>query len=100
MRIIAYKALKQFWDSHPAYADVIEPTRAWFQHTEAADWKSPADVKADLRTASILKDGRVVFNLAGNKYRLVVWINYPYRVVYIRFIGTHKQYDAIDVQTI
>jgi mRNA interferase HigB len=67
---------------------------------EAANWKSPAHVKADLRTASILKDGRVVFNLAGNKYRLVVWINYPYRVVYIRFIGTHKQYDAIDVQTI
>jgi mRNA interferase HigB len=100
MRIIAYKTLKQFWESHPARADVIEPARAWFQHTEAADWKSPADVKADLRTASILKDGRVVFNLAGNKYRLVVWINYPHRVVYIRFIGTHKQYDAIDVQTI
>lgn len=100
MRIIAYKTLKQFWESHPAYTDVIEPTRAWFQHVEAANWKSPADVKADLRTASILKDGRVVFNLAGNKYRLVVWINYPYRVVYIRFIGTHKQYDAIDAQTI
>jgi len=57
-------------------------------------------VKVQFRTASILKDGRVVFNLAGNKYRLVVWINYPYRVVYIRFIGTHRQYDAIDAQTI
>ena len=100
MRVIAYKTLKQFWESQPAYQDVTESARAWFQHTETADWKSPADIKADLRTASILKDGRVVFNLAGNKYRLVVWINYPFRVVYIRFIDTHKQYDNIDVQTI
>ena len=61
---------------------------------------TPADVKADFRNASILRDGRVVFNLAGNKYRLVVWINYPYRVIYVRFIGTHSQYDAIDAQTV
>jgi mRNA interferase HigB len=60
----------------------------------------PADVKRDIRSASVLKDGRVVFNIAGNKYRIVVWINYPYRVVYIRFIGTHRQYDAIDAQSI
>jgi len=65
-----------------------------------ADWASPSAVKADFGNASILKDGRVVFNIAGNKYRLVVWINYAYRVVYVRFIGTHKQYDAIDAQTI
>ena len=64
------------------------------------DWATPAAVKAPFDTGSILKDGRVVFNLAGNKYRLVVLINYPYRVVYIRFIGTHRQYDAIDAQTI
>ncbi|WP_348827035.1 type II toxin-antitoxin system HigB family toxin [Halomonas sp. RT37] len=56
--------------------------------------------KLDFRNASILKDGRAVFNIAGNKYRLVVWINYAYRVVYIRFIGTHAQYDKIDVQTV
>jgi mRNA interferase HigB len=61
---------------------------------------SPADVKAEFDNASILKDGRVVFNIAGNKYRLVVRINYPYRVVYVRFIGTHAQYDRIDAQTI
>ena len=65
-----------------------------------ADWVSPADVKRDFGTASILRDGRMVFNIAGNKYRLVVWIKYPYRVVYIRFIGTHAQYDKIDAQTI
>jgi mRNA interferase HigB len=64
------------------------------------DWSKPTEVKRDIRSASILRDGRVVFNIAGNKYRVVVWINYPYRVVYIRFIGTHRQYDAIDAQKI
>jgi len=59
-----------------------------------------SDVKRDFGSASILRDGRAVFNIAGNKYRLLVWINYPYRVVYIRFIGTHAQYDRIDAQTI
>ena len=57
-------------------------------------------VKRAIRSASIINDGRVVFNLAGNKYRLVVWINYPYRVVYTRFIGTHRQYDMIDAQKV
>ena len=57
---------------------------------------NPAAVKADFRSASVLKDGRVVINIAGNEYRLVVWVNYPYRVVYVRFIGTHAAYDAID----
>jgi len=99
-RVISYKTLRQFWENKPAYRDVIEPARAWFQLTEAADRKSPAEVKFDLSNASILKAGRIMFNLAKNKYRLVVWINFPYRVVYIRFIGTHKQYDAIDAQTI
>ncbi len=65
-----------------------------------ADWASPADVKKEIRSASILKDGRVVFNVAGNKYRIVVWINYRHRVVYVRFIGPNKAYDSIDAQTI
>ena len=73
---------------------------AWYRHVEAADWANPAAVKQDIRNASILKDGRVVFNIAGNKYRLVVWINYPHHVVYIRFIGSHRMYDTIDAQTI
>ncbi len=73
---------------------------AWYRRVLQADWESPVNVKQDFRSASILKDGRVVFNLAGNKYRLVVWINYAYRVVYIRFIGTHTQYDRIDAQTV
>jgi mRNA interferase HigB len=100
MRVIAYKTLRDFRKSNPAYVDVIEPARAWFRHALAADWKNPAEIKADLLTANILKDGRVVFNFAGNKYRLVVWINYPFRVVYVRFIGTHEHYDHVDAQTI
>ncbi|MBN2886512.1 MAG: type II toxin-antitoxin system HigB family toxin [Chromatiaceae bacterium] len=100
MRIIALSTLKSFWEATPAFQEVKEPALAWYRLTCRADWAAPADVKADFRNASILKDGRVVFNLGGNKYRLIVWINYPYRVVYIRFIGTHAQYDAIDAQTI
>lgn len=73
---------------------------AWYRHALKADWKEPADVKAEFGNASILRDGRVVFNIAGNKYRLIVWINYPYRVVYVRFIGTHAQYDQVNAQTI
>jgi mRNA interferase HigB len=100
VRIIALSVLKSFLDRSPAYAEVREPVMAWYRHVRRADWSTPADVKRDVRSASILKDGRVVFNIAGNKYRIVVWINYPYRIVYIRFIGTHRQYDAIDAQTI
>lgn len=100
MRVIALSTLKEFWASNPSYRDVEQPVLAWYRDALKADWADPAAVKAYFRTASILKDGRVVFNLGGNKYRLVVWINYPYRVVYVRFIGTHKQYDAIDAQSI
>jgi len=100
MRIIALSTLKAFWEEHPDCLDAKEPTLAWYQHALAADWSTPAQVKQDFGNASILKDGRVVFNIAGNKYRLVVWINYAYRVLYIRFIGTHAQYDRIDVQAI
>jgi mRNA interferase HigB len=100
VRIIALSTLKAFWEEYPEHIDAKEPTLSWYRHALAADWSAPADVKQDFRNASILKDGRVVFNIAGNKYRLVVWINYAYRVVYIRFIGTHAQYDKIDVQTI
>jgi len=100
MRVIAVSTLKAFWADNPEYADAVDPTLAWYRHTLKADWANPLDVKQDFRNASILKDGRVVFKIAGNKYRLVVWINYTYRVVYIRFIGTHAQYDKIDVQAI
>ena len=100
MRIIALATLKQFVEADPAHADAREPLMAWYRQVKAADWASPADIKRDTRSASILKDGRVVFNIAGNKYRVVVWINYPYRVVYVRFIGSHRMYDVIDARTI
>ena len=73
---------------------------AWHAEAKNAEWSRPADVKAQYGTASILKDGRVVINIGGNRYRLVVWINYEFYTVYIRFVGTHREYDEIDVQTI
>jgi mRNA interferase HigB len=98
--VIALSTLKSFLGRSSGHADARDPVMAWYRQVKRADWATPADIKRDLRSASILKDGRVVFNIAGNKYRIVVWINYPYRVVYVRFIGTHRQYDAIDVQTV
>ncbi len=100
MRVIALSTLKALWSGKPEYRDAERPTLAWYRDVVQADWTKPADVKVQFGNASILRDGRVVFNIGGNKYRIVVWINYPYRVVYIRFIGTHAQYDAIDVPAI
>lgn len=100
MRVIALGTIKNFIESRPEYADGREPALAWYRHVLRADWESPAQLKRDVHTASILKDGRAVFNVAGNKYRIVVWINYPYRVVYVRFIGTHLQYNKINAQTV
>jgi mRNA interferase HigB len=100
VRIIALSTIKAFLARNPAYADAREPCLAWYRLAGKADWATPADLKRDVGSASILLDGRAVFNIAGNKYRLVVWINYPYRVVYIRFIGTRRQYDKIDAQTV
>lgn len=97
MRVIAKTALRNFWASHP---DAEQLLRAWYGEAKAAAWKTPADVKAKYRTASILQGGRVVFNVGGNKYRLVVKINYPFQIVYIRFVGTHRDYDRINAETI
>ncbi len=100
MRIIALRTLKRFIEGKAADADAREPVLAWYQQVLRANWASPAELKREIGNASILKDGRTVFKFAGNKYRIVVWINYPYRVAYVRFIGTHEQYDRIDAQTI
>jgi mRNA interferase HigB len=97
MRIIARKALLEFWQQYP---DSEEPLKVWYDIAKNATWKTPQDVKNQYRNASILQKGRVVFNIKGNSYRLVAWINYDYFTVYIRFIGTHKEYDKIDVQNI
>jgi mRNA interferase HigB len=99
MRIISRKALLEFWQQSE-YADSEQPLRAWFREASRAQWKSPNDVKADYRSASIVGNERVVFNIGGNKYRLVARVNYAYGVVYIRFVGTHEQYDRIDVKKV
>lgn len=97
MRVIAKKMLRMFWESHP---DVEEPLLAWYREVEREDWDTPAKVKAKYRNASIVGGNRVVFNIKGNDYRLVVKINYSYRVVYVRFVGTHTEYDSIDVEQV
>lgn len=97
MRIISRKLLREFWAK---YKDSEKSLKAWFADTKAATWKSSMDIKSEYRNASFLSDNRVVFNIKGNKYRLIVAINYDYSVVYIRFVGTHKEYDKIDAKTI
>ncbi len=100
MRIIDKRTLREFWESNPKYSNSRASLEAWHEEVAEADWETPQQVKSQFRNASILKDSRVVFNIKGNNYRLIAKINYPYRVVYIRFVGTHQQYDDIDVETI
>jgi mRNA interferase HigB len=97
MRIIARKTLKDFWEHYP---DAEQPLKTWFKFVRKTDWKTPHEVKIDYGNASILEDNRVCFNIAGNKYRLIVKINYPYRIGYIRFVGTHTEYDNIDANKV
>lgn len=97
VRIVAKSTLRAFWDEYP---DAEEPLLAWYREVEKEDWGEPAHVKAKYRSASVVGDNRVVFNIKGNDYRLVVKINYPYRMLYIRFVGTHAQYDDINVEEV
>jgi len=99
MRIISRKTLRDFW-GQAKYADAEQPLKSWFKIASEADWSTPAAVKEQFGNASIVGNSRVVFNIGGNKYRLVVAVNYAYRIMYIRFVGTHKQYDAIVVEEI
>lgn len=100
MRVIAKRRLREFWEPSPELAEAKAPSEAWHEEVAAAVWDKPQQVKAQFRHASILKDSRVVFNIKGNNYRLVAKINYPYQVIYVRFVGTHQQYDDINVETI
>jgi mRNA interferase HigB len=97
VRIIARRTLREFWERHP---DAEQPLRAWYHDTRRADWAMPADVKRVYANASVVGENRVVFNIGGNKYRLVVRINYPFRVCYVRFVGTHHVYDRVNVETV
>ena len=97
MRIISKKVIADYWTKVPSAKLELE---VWHAEAKAADWATPADVKAKYGNASILKDGRVVFNICGNKHRLVVWINYDYHTIYIRFLGTHDEYNEINAQDV
>ena len=96
-RIIAKRTLREFWDKHP---DAEQPLKTWYETSKNSEWKSPKDIKEVYATASIIKNNRVVFNIKGNSYRLIVKFNYEREWAFIRFIGTHKDYDSIDATTI
>jgi mRNA interferase HigB len=97
MRVIAVSTLREFWKKHPQ-AEI--PLRAWFAEASRADWKSPAAIKAAHRNASFVGNNRVVFNIQANDFRLVVAVHYNRRMMYVRFVGTHAEYDAINVEGI
>jgi mRNA interferase HigB len=99
MRIIAFRTIREFFEK-PEYSDSEVSLRAWYHDTKVADWRNSNELKSQYKNSSIVGDGRVVFNIKGNDYRLVVAIDYEFQVIFIRFIGTHKQYDKIDTKTI
>jgi mRNA interferase HigB len=93
MHVISRKKLREFGDEEPEAKAALD---SWFHEAKKADWKTPAQIKEKYRSASILKNNRVVFNIAGNKYRLVVRINYEKGTVFVRFVGSHADYDEIE----
>lgn len=97
MRIIALRTLREYWTSH---ADAEDALRAWYADAKQAEWKSPAEIRVTYANASFLAHNRVVFNIRGNTYRLIVAVNYSVGIVYIRFVGTHAEYDKINAETI
>ena len=97
MRIISRRRLVEFWESQP---DAEQPLRAWYIEAKKADWNTPAEIKAIYRSVSILANNRVVFNIKGNTYRLVVIVEYFQGKMFIRFVGTHAEYDRIDATSI
>ena len=97
MRIIAKSTLRDFWERFP---DAEEALLAWYREAEKADWDIPAKVKEQYGNASIVGGNRVVCNIKGNDYRLVVKFNYKYRAGYVRFVGTHAEYDKINVEEV
>jgi mRNA interferase HigB len=97
MRIISRKILREFWDRHP---DARQPLQAWYDDARRAQWHAPADIKNVYHNASFLTNNRVIFNIKGNHYRPVVVVQYAHGILYIRFVGTHREYDRIDATTI
>jgi len=97
MRIIARSTLREFWEVH---TDVEQALRAWIDDVAQVDWQSPADIKSVYANASFIGNNRVVFNIKGNKYRLIVHVRYDISIIFIRFVGSHAEYDKINADTI
>jgi len=97
MHVIAKRTLREFWEDHP---DAEQPLKAWHDTARSSTWRTPADIKAQFRSANVVASNRVIFNIAGNKYRLVVAVRYRIQRIYVRFIGTHREYDGIDVSEV
>ena len=97
MRILSRSTLRDFWESHP---DTEEALKTWYYEAYHADWQSLGDVKTAHRNASIIANNRVVFNIKGNSYRLIVAIRYDLGIIFIRFIGTHAEYDKVDAEIV
>ena len=96
-RILYRSTLRNFWETRP---DVEEALKTWYYEASHADWLSPTDIKAAHRNASIIANDRIVFNIKGNRYRLIVAVRYDISIIFIRFIGTHTEYDRVDAETI
>ena len=97
MRLIAVSTLRAIWERYP---DAEQPLKAWYEEATSSTWTQPADINAQYRSATVLKNGRVVFNIKDNDYRLIVAIAYKLQIVYVKFVGTHKEYDAVDAETV
>jgi mRNA interferase HigB len=97
MRIISRKALRKFWEKYP---DAHQPLQSWYIDVKHSNWKKPADIKSIYQTASFVSNNRVVFNVKGNQYRIIVVVEYRRGSVYIRFVGTHSEYNHIDATKI
>jgi mRNA interferase HigB len=99
MRVIAKSTLRKFWE-RPGHADAQGPLKSWYDEAAQATWTSPQVIKAQYRSASFCGNNWVVFNIAGNKYRLVVEMQYRAGIAWVKFVGTHARYDMIDVETV
>jgi mRNA interferase HigB len=99
MNVIARSTLKAFW-TNPSYKDSEQPLKSWYVEARAANWTGPQDIKDQYGSASIIGNNRVVFNIKGNDYRLIVAVAYEYGAVYVKFLGTHQQYDKVDAATV
>lgn len=97
MRVIAKKILRDFWEIH---RDCEQQLKAWYRETEKSSWENPHQIKLEYPSVSVLNDNRLVFNIKGNNYRLIIKINYEFQIIWIRFIGTHADYDKINANTI